>query len=347
MSYQLVEEGEQTGVIFSATSKSWGPNFLRFAINIEDDFEGSTSFNLGARLWRPAINALGAEWRTDLQLGTDPNFASEFYQPLRMDSRVFVAPRIEMGQRNIDAFENDEVVARYRVGEAGAGLDFGAELGTWGEFRLGVYRAAGKARLKVGDPVIGDFDFDAGGFLSSFRVDTRDSPRFPRSGTRADVVWNLSRESLGADLNFETAAFNVDSTWSRGRHSATLGLQFGSSLNTDSVVQDYFSLGGFLRMSGLERGQLRGPYAGLARVVYYGRIGSSAGALLEVPVYLGASLEAGNTWASSDEIGFDSLQINGSVFLGLDTYFGPVYLATGFSEGGGTNFYLFVGATPQ
>jgi NTE family protein len=66
-----------------------------------------------------------------------------------------------------------------------------------------------------------------------------------------------------------------------------------------------------------------------------------------VPVYLGASLEAGNAWSSSDDIGFDSLLTNGSVFIGMDTYFGPVYLAAGFAEGGRTNFYLFVGAAPR
>ena len=64
-------------------------------------------------------------------------------------------------------------------------------------------------------------------------------------------------------------------------------------------------------------------------------------------MYVGASLEAGNVWQSRDDIGFDSMLINGSVFLGLDTLFGPVYLAGGFAEGGRSNFYLFVGATPR
>ena len=46
-------------------------------------FEGSTSFqSLAARLTKAGINRLGAEWRTDLQLGTDPALLTEFYQPL-------------------------------------------------------------------------------------------------------------------------------------------------------------------------------------------------------------------------------------------------------------------------
>ena len=62
--YRLVEEDGRTGVEFQAVSKDWGPNFLRFGMSIEDDFEGSTAFNLTTRIRRPAINTLGAEWRS-------------------------------------------------------------------------------------------------------------------------------------------------------------------------------------------------------------------------------------------------------------------------------------------
>ena len=44
---------------------------------------------------------------------------------------------------------------------------------------------------------------------------------------------------------------------------------------------------------------------------------------------------------------FDSLWLNGSVFAGLDTFIGPVYLAAGFAEHGNSNFYLFFGAPPR
>jgi NTE family protein len=274
-------------------------------------------------------------------------FASEFYQPLRADSRIFVAPSIVLEQRNFNVFDGDEAIAQLRLSDATLALDLGAELGTIGEFRVGVFRGISNARVKVGTPAIADADVETGGVQTSLRIDTRDNARFPRSGTQADFAWRLSRPNFGADRRYQIAEFDVDTAWSRGKSTLVLGLQFGSSLDTESTLQDHFALGGFLRLSGLERGQLLGPYAGLARAVYYRRVGESAGGLIEVPVYLGASLEAGNAWSSSDDIGFDSLLTNGSVFIGMDTYFGPVYLAAGFAEGGRTNFYLFVGAAPR
>ncbi len=345
--YQLVEEGDELGVVFSATTKRWGPGYLRFGLGIEDDFEGGTAFNIAARYWRPGLNELGAEWRTDLQLGTDPAIASEFYQPLRGDSRLFVAPAFEIGQRNFTAFSAGEPVAQLRLTEYELGLDLGVELGPWGEFRVGAYRGRSEAAVKVGDPALPDLDTYTGGIRSELLLDTLDDARFPRSGTQASVTLDLSRPGLGADRSFDTAAFNVDTAWSRGRSTLVAGLQFGTSLNSQSALQAHYVLGGFLRLSGLERGQVTGPYAGLARLVYYRRVGQSAGGLFEMPVYIGASVETGNAWATSDAIGFDSLMTNGSLFLGLDSYFGPVYVAAGLAEGGATNFYLFVGATPR
>jgi len=117
VSYQLVEEKGETGVEFRARSKSWGPNLLKFAVTLENDFEGSTAFNIGTRLTKIGINTRGAEWRTDFQLGTDPLLVSEFYQPLGDRSRLFIAPRIDLRETNRNAFVEDDAVARYRISD--------------------------------------------------------------------------------------------------------------------------------------------------------------------------------------------------------------------------------------
>ncbi len=348
VSYRLVEKEGATGVEFQARSKSWGPDTLQFSMSLEDDFEGSTGFNVATRLTRSGLNPHGAEWRTDLQLGTDPLLISEFYQPFGWNSRLFVAPRVDMRQSNINAFVNDATVARLRISEAEGGLDLGAEFGNWGEFRIGAYRGLGKARVKVGDPGIPNIDFDTGGVFAQFRIDTLDDAQFPRSGYRANVRWNQSMPGLGADERFDTIESELSGTWSRGKNSLQLGLSYAATVvDGGSALQDYFPLGGFLRLSGLERGEISGPHAALGKLVYYRRVGESAGGLFDIPIYIGASLEAGNTWQSRSDISFDSMRINGSVFAGMDTYIGPIYLAAGLAEGGRTNFYLFVGSPPR
>jgi len=347
VSYKLVAENGATGVEFQARSKSWGPNLLQFAVTLENDFEGSTAFNVGTRLTRVGVNTHGAEWQTDLQLGTDPLLTSEFYQPFGDRLRLFIAPRIDLRETNLNSFIEDDVVARYRISKSEFALDLGTEIGSFGEFRIGAYRGAGRARVKVGDPLLPNSKFDTGGILARLRFDTLDDAQFPRSGLRAELNWNLSRPDLGADERFDIVDAGIENTWSRGKNSWQIGARYSTTIDSQGSIQDFFPLGGFLRLSGLQRGEISGPHAALARLLYYRRVSQSTGGLLEVPIYLGFSAEVGNVWQTRSDISFDSAKVHGSLFAGFDTIIGPIYLAAGFGEGGSTNYYLFFGGPPR
>ena len=341
--YRLVRNAGQTGVEFSGRAKSWGPNFLLFGLSLQDDFEGQTAFNVAARLTRTGLNALGAEWRSDVQLGTDPFLRSEFYQPLSFDSRFFVAPRIELQQTNFNAFLEQARVAQYRVSGAEAGIDVGRELGRWGELRMGAFTGTGSARVKVGDPTLPRVEADTGGVFAQLAVDTFDDAQIPRNGLRADLIYTLSSRTLGAENDAGTLSAELNVVRTRGRHSLQAGVLFNTSLEDEDIVQNFFPLGGFTSLSGLANGEISGPHAGVARLVYYRRSGETGGGLFDIPLYFGGSLEAGNVWMSRSDIEFDSLIVNGSLFAGLDTYFGPLFFGAGFSEQGKTNFYLSIG----
>ena len=195
------------------------------------------------------LNSLGAEWRNDLQVGTEPRFDSEFYQPLNADSRYFIAPHIGLAQSNVNTFGNDATVGRYRISEAEIGFDIGRELWRWGEVRFGAFRGAGDARIKIGDPSsLPNLDFGRGGAFARFSVDTLDDAQIPRSGTRMNIEWLLSREGLGADNDFDSITASVDRVWSWGkdqRNTSQLGFEYATTINSDNLIQEFFPLGGF------------------------------------------------------------------------------------------------------
>jgi NTE family protein len=346
VSYRLVEEDGGTGVVFDARAKSWGPSFLNFGFTLEDDFDGATNFDVRARLTRPAVNRAGGEWRVDLRLGTEPQLLAEFYQPLRSNSRLFVAPYVDIDQNNFNLFADGDIVARLRISEAIAGIDTGVEIAKFGEFRLGAFRGGGESRVIIGDPVLPSPDFDVGGLRAKLRFDTLDKPWFPGSGVRADIEWRQSNESLGGSNRYDLVDLSMETVHSRGKSTFGAGLDFQTTLSFDGAVQDLFRLGGFQRLSGYERGAISGPHAAVAKLLYYRRIGESAGGLLDAPIYLGASLEAGNTWQDRSDMSFGSALLHGSLFVGMDSYVGPMFFAAGIGEGGLTNFYLFIGAPP-
>ena len=108
-------------------------------------------------------------------------------------------------------------------------------------------------------------------------------------------------------------------------------------------MQDFYSLGGLFDLSGLAQDAISGPQFGIARAIYYRRIGSGQDGLFDVPTYLGFSLELGNVWLRRSDVSASSALFNGSAFLGFDTVLGPVYFAAGFGEGGDKTLYLLLG----
>ncbi len=344
VSYRIVDDDGRVGVEYTAVPKSWGPDFLNVGVGLQEDFDGTTTFNLAARLTRTALNNLGAEWRTDFQLGTDLLLQSEFYQPFGAGLKYFVAPRINLHQNNQNVFVGNQNIAKLRVLERELGVDIGAELGTFGEFRFGMYRGDGDARVKVGDPLVPDFKYETGGIFALLQVDTLDQSRFPRTGIAGRLQWDTSLEALGADEDYDKLEFDFVSVWSHGKSTLHAGISYATTFDDIGQLQEYTPLGGFLRLSGLDEGQISGPHAAVGRLVYYRLLGDYSGGLLEIPIYIGASAEFGNVWQNRSDIDFNSLLTNGSLFAALDTYFGAIYLAVGFAEGGDKAYYLSIGS---
>jgi NTE family protein len=120
----------------------------------------------------------------------------------------------------------------------------------------------------------------------------------------------------------------------------------GTNLDADVVdVRTRFTLGGFLNLSGIAPDSISGNEFAIARLLYYRKIGSGGEGFLNLPTYLGVSYEVGNVWESRSAASFSGARQDGSVFLGLDTLLGPVYLGAGFGEQGDSAFYLFLGRT--
>ena len=81
-------------------------------------------------------------------------------------------------------------------------------------------------------------------------------------------------------------------------------LDFGGTRLDDDVeqVRSYFTMGGFLNMSGITPESLVGPQYAIARGIYYRQVGRGGQGFLNVPVYVGSSIEVGNVWNTRSDI---------------------------------------------
>jgi NTE family protein len=345
--YRVVGNERERGLEIDLRRKSWGPSFLRLGVGVENDYEGGATANAAARLWITGLNWLDAEWTFDGQIGEEPLFRTEFYQPLSLRTPVFIAPavRYETQSRQL-VDENGERVARYRVRDTDVSLAVGAELSNWGEVRTGLRHGNGSARILVGDPSLPAGDYDLGGAFVEFGYDRLDSAVFPREGQAFRASWLADRESFGATRNADIiqASWQIARSWDR--YSAVWSMDAGSALD-DAVVspQELFTLGGLFDISGLAPDAMSGTQFGIARGIVYRRISRGGTGFFEFPAYLGVSVEAGNVWQTRDQVDWGDLQTGGSLFLGAESPFGPLYLAAGLASGGETAFYLYLGKT--
>jgi NTE family protein len=339
VSYEMVRDRGRTGLVLHVRERGWGPNYLRFGMALADDFDGNDSFNLAVAYSRTLVNSLGGEWRSGVQIGNQPGFFSELYQPLDADTRYFIEPEIGLVEYSVPVFDGDDQIGEVRTTQGGGGFAFGREFGSWGEFRLGLSRFTGHSSVHIGDPEVPKDYFDGGDIYTRLSLDELDNLNFPRKGTLATVEWRHATDTLGSDEEFDQAELHYLTALTRGRHTLLFRARFGTTFSGTSPFESVYRLGGFLDLSGLPRDALGGQHVGLLHAGTLRRLNDVA----LLPVYFGTSLEVGNVWNDRDDIGFNDLIAAGSVFVGLDTFLGPLYAAYGRAEGGHGSFYFFLG----
>jgi NTE family protein len=352
LDYHVIGTPDRYGLALDARPDTQGPNYLRFGLSLQDDFQGNSTYNAAMRFVMSDITRNAGEWVTDLQIGNISQVSTELFLPLAQFSGWFVMPHAADQSHDLDVLQGQTLLAEYRVHTFAYGLDFGRQFGNWGEIRTGVQREQGHFRLKIGDPAdpnlpaVGYGPFNTRDYFVRFTYDRLDDINFPHHGQQASLQWSGERSVSGAGAPSDQVTLNYIGAYSFGRDTLSLSASGGTTLQAKLTdINQLFALGGFLNLSGLRADSLTGPNFGIARLLYYRQIGRGGPGYLDVPTYLGLSLETGNVWQTRSAARFSNTQKDASLFLGMDTFLGPVYLASGFDEHGNQAFYLFLGRT--
>ncbi len=352
LDYHVIGDPGRYGLALDARPNSQGTNYLRFGLSLQDDFQGNATYDAAMRFVMAGITRNAGEWVTDFEVGTTSLVSTELFLPLAQFSGWFVMPHLADEARDLYWLQGQSLEAEYRVHTFDYGLDFGRQFGNWGEIRTGVLSEQGHYVLEVGDasdpnlPEQSFTPFKFREYFVRFTYDRLDDLNFPHNGQQATLQWNSDRNASGVGQNADQVTVSYLGAYSFGRDTLSFSASGGTTLEshiTDLNLQ--FPLGGFLNLSGLRAYSLLGPNFGIARALYYRQIGRGGPGYFDVPTYIGMSLEVGNVWQTRSAASFGNTQKDASVFLGLDTFLGPLYVATGFDDHGHQAFYLFLGRT--
>jgi NTE family protein len=334
-------------------------NYVRFGLELEAALGQQAGFNLLASHRMKWLNSFGAEWRNDVILGSDVLLSTEVYQPLSARQYLFVAPKLRFSIDQFDLFAGDLRFAEYSDQTFYGGVDFGVNFTQYGEARVGALVGTRKFDLTSGGVIVlpgsgtaftspSTGSFNVGAFTFSAILDRLDSITFPRHGYYARANIYASSGVLGADETYTRWDALLSAPVTFGRHTVEALVAGGGKIGSQPIpVYDQFALGGFLNLSGLQREQLRSDRYAFGRLIYRVR-------LAEMPllgsggVQVGASLEAARLrplvpiWKGAIVSG-DLTVTAGSVFVGVDSPLGPLFLGFGYANRENMAVYLFLG----
>jgi NTE family protein len=333
------------GLAITTRPKDWSMENFRFGLNLEDNFEGNTSYNLSARYSQTMLNDLGGELNLDGQVGENNKAKAEWYQPLTTQQGMFVAASGGYEGQNVPILENKQEIAKYRLtrytseGAVGTML-----LDTDAEARVGIERGFGYIDLQTGDVSSAvDNNFDIGNYFVSFDYDTLDQVSFPKKGQFGNLTFREGTEVLGSTEDYQQGEGRLTLVKSLDDENTlifTSSLQL--SLQEDTPLEGQFLGGGFLSFSGYQKDQILSPNISSNRLLYIHQLYGNSEGFFNLPVYVGGSFELGDYQERRQDLLSNPIA-SGAGFFGTDTVFGPMYLGYGQSEGGIRSIYLFLG----
>ncbi|MCK9538534.1 patatin-like phospholipase family protein [Dokdonella sp.] len=352
ISWRPAEQGGRLGLLISPVDKPWGPVYGKFGFRLNDDFNGNSSYTIAAELAITDINRWGARWTNRAWLGRITGLYSDFRQPLGMPGDWYLMPLLNLRTEQFPIYSDGRELAEYRVHRRDLGVDLGWSPQPWWQLSTRLARGRGAADLSVGSPAsFPDQTSDWASLTLSGLWDTLNDAEFPTQGSRVSLDYQSYQDMLGGSVDGDVARLTGDwaINWGLGlrkRYTLLLGLRANSALDNTNVIETQQFLGGFLNLSGHPDFALYGTQSLLGRAVFYRRM-DRMDRIFNLPLYVGGSLEAGNVWSSRQQVSLGSLIHAGSIFGGIDTPIGPLFLGFGHASDGANAWYLSLGPLLQ
>lgn len=343
LDYNVVRERDRTVLRITPIEKPWGPNYLRFGLNLASDFRSEAAFNLRALYRSTWVNTLGGEWLVGAQLGSRQAIETEFYQPLDKRHRSFIRPHARTSLGKAPLYFGGDRLAEYRVQHNVAGIEAGVNLGVHGQASFGWVERRIGAVLDTGPDAFLALTERLGGPTASLAIDTYDQPFFPTRGLKLDLTHFDAQRVTDGGATYSRSEARFGAAYSLGGWTILGGLEGGTALKGVLPLGDAFTLGGPRRLSGFANDQMRGGDYAFGRLEGQYRL-NFATPLYGLTLLAGVSVEAGRMSKLITETSLPGWQRSYGAYLAASTPLGPVYLGVADARNGKGRFYLFIGS---
>jgi NTE family protein len=321
--------------------KSWGPDYLRYGINLDTNFKSDSTYTLRAAYHKTLINRLGGEVVFGAEIGSKNYLDFDYYQPLDPAQRYFFEANLRYGSELSTLYQDNNQLAEYRVVRGSGKVVGGINLGTIGQMRAGWDQRLWQPKLSIGSPLLPDESKVYGGWFGQIDLDQTDRLYFPTTGWYSGARYFESPAENYSRLDARAGIFHSVGDWVLSGRATYQGSPVGHL-----PLYDAGQLGGMFNMTAFGIGQLKGDditYGNLRAERIIGRLPLG----LRGDLRMGLLLETARIGTPYTETRLKGWLNSTAIFVGGETPFGPVFLGYGYSSsgdvGGYQNLYLFLG----
>ncbi|MFZ5636330.1 MAG: patatin-like phospholipase family protein [Pseudomonadota bacterium] len=339
--YYTVDAGERGGSVLTYVTRSrrWEEDgTLKFGLFMQDDFEGDGEYQIGARYAKRELNRFGGDLVLEARLGDRNRAFAELHQPLNLRRTAFVRSSLEWVGENEPLIDAAGFAGDYRHNRWEVRGGFGMTLSDKGEWSATPFLRRNHYDLRT-DSVSVRIPRTAtsAGVDLQFVLDTQDDAEFPSKGWYLDARHTRYLPMLDADTEGFSSRVRASYAFSALGGRWTIGAQ--AQDRRGDAYEDLATLGGPFRLSGYGIDRLRGSGSALTMLQYNRPLAQ----VLQYPLFVGGSLEAGQVWQPGQRPAFDRTIFAGSVYSALDTPLGPIYFGLGLAEQGEEAVFLRLG----
>jgi NTE family protein len=336
--YSLLTVHDRNILRVTPVEKSWGPDYVRFGLNLDTNFNLDSSYSLRAAYQKTWLNRLGGELFTGAEIGRRSRLGVDYYQPLDEPQTYFVSAGLQRSRELQSIYQDDKRLAVYQNATSSALVGAGVNIGSLGQVRLQWRETRWESELETGLALFpANLSTRRHGWLATLDVDQQDRLYWPTRGWATRLEYfdapsdNYSK--LDADVRL---AYPLGSLVLAGR------LSYQGATRGELPFDNAAKLGGFLNMSGFAQGQLVGDdmrYASVRaeKIVGIFPLG------LRGDMRVGLALETAKVGKPYSETHRTGWLNSTTLYVGGETPLGPLYLGYGQVSGSAPNFYLYLG----
>jgi NTE family protein len=340
VTYSMIHQGNQDGLLIYVHKKSYAPPVLRPGIVIDGTQTDDVTFTAGARLIWTDLVGYRSDWRTDFQFGQTYGLASDLYRPFQPLGRWFIDPFVNARQFTFLVYKKADPRADYRMDNASGGADLGYAISHFSEIRAGYGIGYTNEYLRLGTPEFASLHGRIGAFHMRYVLDHTNDPVIPTRGYYAQSNFYFYDTYPAATEAFPSLTTNIQFFQPVHNDSIFVTATGGSTFGYRDTGNPQFFLGGVGRLTAYGLNELEGDQFFVGRFGYLRQIGSLP-TFVGKSVYLIGFAEVGKMY--DDPLGAPRLSGDGAGGIIADTFVGPIFIGGSAGDSGHHKWFFQLG----